>query len=117
PAQYFSQIFIPSQTSPKFKGLEPHSPFHENSYLYTFRFFQFSKKMTDCIPYRKTNYFSNLICDYLDRKKQFPLVYHRFPQLENFERQLLEKEKSYPLEHRKTLAGTVEKQYDNFEKS
>ena len=73
--------------------------------------------MTDCIPYRKTNYFSNLICDYLDRKKQFPLVYHRFPQLENFERQLLEKEKSYPIEHRKTLAGTVEKQYDNFEKS
>jgi bacillithiol biosynthesis cysteine-adding enzyme BshC len=49
---------------------------------------------TECIPYHETGYFSPLICDYLAEKPELQSLYNRFPKLENFEAQILEKQQS-----------------------
>ena len=49
---------------------------------------------TDYIPFRKTNYFSSLICDYLDEKEDLKGFYHRHPNLDNFKLQIEEKQKA-----------------------
>ncbi|PTX58993.1 bacillithiol biosynthesis cysteine-adding enzyme BshC [Kordia periserrulae] len=49
---------------------------------------------TECIPYQETGYFTPIICDYLAEKSSLQPFYHRFPKLENFEAQLLEKKES-----------------------
>lgn len=66
---------------------------------------------TDCIPFAQTGYFSNLICDYLERKKDLKTFYHRFPQLDNFKEQILEKEAGYPTKNREVLHKALERQY------
>lgn len=67
----------------------------------------------DCIPFRDTNYFSSLICDYLDQKAELQPFYNRFPKLENFEGQILDKQQSFSNKHREILVGTLKKQYKN----
>ncbi|HAH55596.1 MAG TPA: bacillithiol biosynthesis cysteine-adding enzyme BshC, partial [Flavobacterium sp.] len=47
---------------------------------------------TDCISYQNSGYFSSLINDYLDKKNNLQSLYNRFPNLENFEAQIIEKE-------------------------
>lgn len=66
---------------------------------------------TDCISYQKSNYFSRLIVDYLDKKTETQSLYHRFPTLENFKKQIEEKAAHFSPEHRNILAGVLEKQY------
>ena len=44
----------------------------------------------ECIPFKETGYFSQLICDYLDQKKELTSFYNRFPLLENFDEQIKE---------------------------
>ncbi len=66
---------------------------------------------SDCIPFRDTNYFSSLICDYLDRKPELQPFYNRFPTLENFGAQIEEKQKSFSIENRKVLVKALENQY------
>jgi len=46
----------------------------------------------DCISYQNSGYFSSLINDYLDKKNNLQSLYNRFPNLENFEAQIIEKE-------------------------
>ncbi|MDR6301465.1 bacillithiol biosynthesis cysteine-adding enzyme BshC [Mesonia maritima] len=70
--------------------------------------------MADCISYRDTNYFSNLITDYLAEEKKLDPFYGNFPKIENFEKQIEEKKKSYSVENRKILVETLQKQYANF---
>ncbi|WP_317047361.1 bacillithiol biosynthesis cysteine-adding enzyme BshC [Winogradskyella aurantiaca] len=70
---------------------------------------------TETLTFRETGYFSSLICDYLDQKEELNSFYNRFPKLENFKDQILEKSKSYPLEHRDVLASVLEKQYAGLE--
>ncbi len=76
------------------------------------------------IPYRETGYFSNLICDYLDEKPELHSFYNHFPKLENFEKQLNEKRKSFNRiaeqngsdsnsKPRIILVSTLNKQYKN----
>ncbi|MBW1297586.1 bacillithiol biosynthesis cysteine-adding enzyme BshC [Aquimarina litoralis] len=67
---------------------------------------------SDCIPFRKTNYFSSFICDYLDEKPELKEFYHRFPKLDNFEDQILEKQQSFSKEHRKVLQKSLVAQYE-----
>lgn len=67
----------------------------------------------DCIPFRKTGYFSPLICDYLDEKDELKPFYHHFPNLESFKRQIVEKSDSFPMAHRKVLATALSNQYKN----
>ncbi|PKV52274.1 bacillithiol biosynthesis cysteine-adding enzyme BshC [Aquimarina sp. MAR_2010_214] len=67
--------------------------------------------LSDCIPFSDTNYFSSLICDYLDQKSELQPFYNRFPELENFKDQIEEKQHSFSNEHRKVLVQTLRKQY------
>lgn len=66
---------------------------------------------TDCISYQKSGYFTPLMNDYLDQNKKLQSLYHRFPALENFEGQLLEKKKKFDDSHRKVLVSVLKKQY------
>jgi len=69
------------------------------------------------IPFKKTGYFSSLICNYLDEKIQLNPFYNRFPKLENFKAQIKQKEGSFSLENRNTLVSVLKKQYQNVENS
>ncbi|WP_282086395.1 bacillithiol biosynthesis cysteine-adding enzyme BshC [Aquimarina algiphila] len=66
---------------------------------------------SDCIPFRDTNYFSSLICDYLDEKAELQPFYNRFPKLENFKDQIEEKKQSFSDENRKILVSALANQY------
>ncbi|WCO02672.1 bacillithiol biosynthesis cysteine-adding enzyme BshC [Psychroserpens ponticola] len=72
---------------------------------------------TDCIPFRETNYFSSLICDYLDENEPLKPFYNRFPKLENFKAQIEEKQSSFTDESRTVLVKSLNKQYQNSEVS
>ena len=72
---------------------------------------------TDCISFRDTNYFSSLICDYLDERQELQPFYNRFPKIENFEDQIEEKSLSFPAESRTILADALESQYANLDAS
>lgn len=65
----------------------------------------------DCISYKNTGRFSQLILDFLDEKPSVSHLYNHFPRIENFEKQLREKSVSYPSDHRKILVEQLEKQY------
>ncbi len=67
----------------------------------------------DCIPFKSTNYFSSLICDYLDVKSELKPFYNRFPNLENFKEQIEEKRLSVRMESRTTLVSVLKSQYQN----
>ena len=71
---------------------------------------------TDCISYQNSGYFTSLINDYLNQKPDLQSLYNRFPSLENFEKQLVEKAENFNLDadsNRKTLVAILEKQYEN----
>ena len=68
---------------------------------------------TDCITYQNSGYFSSLIKDYLDQKTHLNSLYNRFPILENFEDQILEKGNNYNQENRKILVSVLQQQYEN----
>lgn len=71
----------------------------------------------DYIPYRETGYFSSLICDYLDQKKELEPFFNRFPSLENFKAQIQEKKANYPPGSRATLVDCLKGQYSDFQVS
>jgi uncharacterized protein YllA (UPF0747 family) len=65
------------------------------------------------IPFRDTNYFSSLICDYLDEDSKLDQFYNRFPKLESFKAQIEEKHQTVTSESRLTLVKVLESQYKN----
>lgn len=73
--------------------------------------------MDDCISYRDTAYFSDLICDYLGEQAQLRSFYQHFPHLENFEKQCIEKKENFPKVHREILVESLEHQYQKVETS
>src|SRR5690606_3608648 len=72
---------------------------------------------TSYISFPETNYFSKLICDYLDEKQELKAFYHRFPHLENFDDQIKEKKASFVHENRKVLKNVLQSQYKEIELS
>ena len=72
---------------------------------------------TDCITYQNSGYFSSLMNDYLDQKSNLNSLYHRFPKLENFEDQILEKQDNFNNASRQTLVSVLKKQYLSVETS
>lgn len=70
--------------------------------------------LADCIPFRETHQFSNLICDYLDQKDHLKAFYHRFPTLENFKQQIEEKQQFFSETTRAVLVESLQKQYKGF---
>ena len=71
--------------------------------------------MADCISYRNTNYFSELLLDYLEEKENLRQFYSQFPLLENFKKQVETKQNSFTLEHRKVLVNSLQLQYKDVE--
>ena len=71
----------------------------------------------DEIPFRKTGYFSELICDYLEEDIALKSFYGRYPNLERFKDQLTEKQSSFPKEGREVLVNSLQKQYEGFQVS
>ncbi|MDO6810183.1 bacillithiol biosynthesis cysteine-adding enzyme BshC [Zobellia galactanivorans] len=69
----------------------------------------------DCLPFYKTGYFTEFICDYLAEEPQVRNFYHRFPNLDNFEAQIAEKATSFPDGNREVLYEALQKQYKGFE--
>ena len=72
---------------------------------------------TDCISYQNSGYFTPLMKDYLDKKPELQSLYNRFPTLENFEGQILEKQANFNNDNRKTLVSVLQKQYASIETS
>ncbi len=69
---------------------------------------------SDCISYQDSGYFTPLIVDYLNQKENLKPLYNRFPTLENFKKQIAEKQANYSADTRKVLADALEKQYEGF---
>lgn len=69
------------------------------------------------IPFRDTNFFSELICDYLDKHEALDELYSYFPSLENFEEQIKVKKKGFPQDHRDILEKSLINQYQGFDSS
>lgn len=73
----------------------------------------------DHIPFFKTGYFSQLICDYLEENPGLSAFYNHFPDLENFKSQIEEKRHSKHVSQleRDILASVLKKQYNGIEAS
>lgn len=69
----------------------------------------------DCISYQKSGYFSPLMNDYLDQNPKLQSLYNRFPTLENFEAQIVEKQTNFNNSHRASLVSVLQKQYADIE--
>lgn len=72
---------------------------------------------TDCLSYKETNYYSNIITDYLEEKEVLKPFYNRFPKLENFKEQIEEKQAHFTSEKRKVLVEVLKKQYSEINTS
>lgn len=71
----------------------------------------------DHLPFYKTGYFSTLICDYLDKKPELNQFYNRFPSVENFKKQIDEKQSTFVLQSREVLTAVLKRQYEHIETS
>ncbi len=69
----------------------------------------------DYIPFRKTNFFSSFICDYLEENNSLKQFYNRFPNIENFQDQIIEKKKNPQHLNRNILTSVLERQYSNIQ--
>ena len=71
------------------------------------------------ISFRETGYFSSFICDYLDEKQSLKPFFNHFPKIENFKRQIEEKEGSKELSEarRDVLVSVLKKQYRQIDTS
>lgn len=69
------------------------------------------------ISFAKTGYFSSLICDYLEEKKQLEPFYHRRPKLSDFKAQIQEKQLNFTKSHRTVLHKVLKAQYEAYEMS
>jgi len=73
---------------------------------------------TDCISYQNSGYFSTLMDDYLNQKSNLQSLYNRFPSLDNFEGQILEKKENFNgNEKRKILVSVLKSQYSKIKTS
>ncbi|WP_338410535.1 bacillithiol biosynthesis cysteine-adding enzyme BshC [uncultured Flavobacterium sp.] len=76
---------------------------------------------SDCISYQESGYFTKLTNDYLDENtsenSELKALYNRLPKLEHFSEQIQEKQNNFPIENRKILVESLQKQYANFEPS
>ncbi len=72
---------------------------------------------TDCISYQNSGYFSTLMNDYLNQKANLTPLYNRFPKLENFDAQIVEKQNNFDDTSRETVVTVLKNQYLNIETS
>lgn len=65
---------------------------------------------SDCITFQESGYFSKLIVDYLNQKKEVQTLYNRFSRVEEFEAQIAEKKENFS-GNRTVLVQSLENQY------
>ena len=65
------------------------------------------------IPFKETNYFSDLICDYVAKKSALQPFFNQYPSLENFKEQIAEKATTFPEKNRGILQKAIAEQYKN----
>ncbi len=66
------------------------------------------------IEYKNTGYFSKMMVDYLAEDSNLASFYNRFPKLENFKKQIEEKQQSFSQQSRNVLAAQLKNQYNDF---
>lgn len=71
----------------------------------------------ESISFKKTGYFSSLICDYVEEAQVLIPFYNRFPKLENFRKQIEEKQASFDMFSRSILVDSLKEQYAQIETS
>lgn len=62
------------------------------------------------IPFKQTGYFSNLICDYLDKKEGLTSFYEGYPSINGFRKQL-ELKQNFSVKNRTVLVDSLQNQY------
>ena len=67
------------------------------------------------IPFEATHSFAPFFLDYIQQKESLKNFFGRFPTVENFNQQIVEKRESYPDEHRNVLVQALTGQYKDFE--
>jgi bacillithiol biosynthesis cysteine-adding enzyme BshC len=70
----------------------------------------------DCISYQESGYFSPLVNDYLNRKPELQPFFHRFPNIENFAPQIVEKQSNFN-GNRQVLTARLKAQYSGLDVS
>jgi bacillithiol synthase len=66
------------------------------------------------IPFTETNSFTSFFLDYIGKSEPLKKFYGRFPEVNNFKDQLLEKSVSFPKQNREILFATLQEQYKNY---
>ncbi|MDP3313509.1 bacillithiol biosynthesis cysteine-adding enzyme BshC [Lutibacter sp.] len=69
------------------------------------------------IPFKETGYFSNLICDYLDKHKRLSEFYGNHPDIEGFRNQIELKKTSFSNQSRSILTIALKNQYKSTKSS
>lgn len=69
------------------------------------------------IKYTETRFFSSLINAYLNQNKEIEHLYNNYPTIENFEKQIRQKQYSFTEESRKIVVKTIYNQYKNIQLS
>ena len=67
------------------------------------------------IPFIETEYLSDLVCDYLNNKKELSSFHSGMPSFENLYQQALTKKEDYLSKIRKTLCNTLNLQYNGLD--
>ncbi len=80
-------------------------------------FYIYTSMDIECLPFDRTGYFTDLICDYISEKETISSLFNRYPRLENFEAQIREKATNYPDAYRDILYTVLQDQYRGFEVS
>jgi bacillithiol biosynthesis cysteine-adding enzyme BshC len=73
--------------------------------------------MADCLSFRSTGYFGDLISDYIEQNKNLKPFYNRFPSIESFKDQITEKQKGYDDNNRTVLVEVLREQYQTLSPS
>ena len=69
------------------------------------------------IPFQSTGYFSKTISDYLEQKETISSFCGKYPNLDNFKKQISEKNNNFTSDKRKVLVSVLTKQYRNLKTS
>lgn len=85
--------------------------------FFTFAFIYVFIMIVDCIPFDQIRFFSSFISDYVSEKETLRTLYHRFPSVENFEKQILEKQQQFSDEARVLLVNSLREQYASLKTS
>lgn len=77
-------------------------------------FYIYTSMDIDCLPFDRTGYFTEFICDYIAEKESLKPFYNRYSNLESFAGQIAEKATHFPEANREVLYNALQAQYEEF---